>query len=100
MAKIPISNAFSELVEMDFVDYGDLSTFLRIRATFSRFSAIMFLWAKKQEEQTAEMVRGVMISNWLAVFGAPAIMVADKDSGFIGEVFRNFAQRVTYFYKR
>ena len=37
VAKIPISNTFSELVEMDFSDYGDSATFLRIRDTFSRF---------------------------------------------------------------
>ena len=40
--KIHIVNTFSELVEMDFADYGDLVTFLRIRDTFSRFSAIAF----------------------------------------------------------
>ena len=41
-ATIPIAIAFSELAEMDFVGYGDLATFLRIRDTFSRFSAIAF----------------------------------------------------------
>ena len=42
VAKIPIDNTFSELVEMDFVGYGDLATFAHIRDTFSRFSAIAF----------------------------------------------------------
>ena len=37
VAKIPISNTFNELVEMDFVDYGDHATFLHIQGTFSRF---------------------------------------------------------------
>ena len=34
VAKIPIGNTFIELVEMDFVNYGDFATFLRIRNTF------------------------------------------------------------------
>ena len=38
VAKIPIANTFNELVEMDFVDYGDHAAFLRIQDTFSRFS--------------------------------------------------------------
>ena len=42
VAKIPIANTFSELVEMDFVDYGDLSTPMRARDTLSRFPAIVF----------------------------------------------------------
>ena len=33
-AKIPIANTFSELVEMDFADYGDFASFLRIQDTF------------------------------------------------------------------
>ena len=39
---------------MDFVDYVDYATFLHVRDTFSRFSAIIFLGGKKREEQTAE----------------------------------------------
>ena len=42
VSKIHITNTFSELVAMVLVDYGDLSTFLRIRDTFSRFPAIVF----------------------------------------------------------
>ena len=42
VAKIPIANAFSELVELDFVDYGDLETFLHIQDAFSRFPGIVF----------------------------------------------------------
>ena len=34
MVKIPIANAFSESVEMDFVDYGDYATFRCILDTF------------------------------------------------------------------
>ena len=48
MAKIPIANTLNELVEMDFADYGDLSTFLHIRDTFSRFSAIVFRGEKER----------------------------------------------------
>ena len=36
------------------------------------------------------MVRGIAISNWLAVFGTPEIMVAAKDARFIGNVFHEF----------
>ena len=45
---------------------------------------------KKKEAQTSEMARCDAISNWLTAFGAPEIMVADKDSGFIGEFFQEF----------
>ena len=36
------------------------------------------------------MVRGNVMSNLLSVFGTPAIMVTDRDSGFIGEVSQEF----------
>ena len=67
--KIPIANTFSELVGMDFVDYGDRAAFLRIRDTFSRFSAIIFSGAKKKEEQTAEMAKESAISEYVAFLG-------------------------------
>ena len=65
-AKIPIADTFNELVEMDFVDYGDLATSLHIQVVFLRFSAIVFLGANK-EEQTAEMLKAGAISDWVAV---------------------------------
>ena len=46
-AEIPIGDTFSELVEMDFVYYGDFATFLHVRDTSSRFSAIVFLGTKR-----------------------------------------------------
>ena len=42
VSKIPIANTFNELVEMDFVDYGDRATFLHIQDTFSRFPVVIF----------------------------------------------------------
>ena len=63
VSKIPIASTFDELVEMCFADYGDFATFLRIQATFSRFSAIILRGANKKEEQTAEMVREKAIPN-------------------------------------
>ena len=36
------------------------------------------------------MVREAMISNWLAVFGTPDILVADKDKRFVGKIFQDF----------
>ena len=74
---------------MDFADYGDFATFLHIRDTSPRFSEIAFTEEKK-EEQTSETVREIAISNWSALFGAPEIMAAGKDSRFIGEVFQEF----------
>ena len=57
VAKIPIADTFSELVEMDFADYGDFAALLRIQGALSRFSVIAFIGAKRQEGQTSEMVR-------------------------------------------
>ena len=91
--KIPRSDTLNELAGMDFADYGDSATSPHIHDTFSRFSAIVFLGAKKKEEQTAEMAGGV-ISDWVAVFGTPEIMMVGKDSRFIGGVFRISAWRV------
>ena len=69
VAKILIANTLNGLVAMDFVGYGDYSTFLHIRDTFSRFSAIIFLGDKKKGEQTAEMVKESVISEWIPFFG-------------------------------
>ena len=43
-----------------------------------------FLGAKKKEEQTAEMVKSSTISDRIAIFGTPEILMAGKDSRFIG----------------
>ena len=88
VAKIPISNTFSELVDVDVADYGDLSTSLHIRGTFSLFSAIVFLVAKKKK--TSEIVREGAIPNRMAFSVTPEIIAADKDSGFTGKVFQDF----------
>ena len=90
VAKIPIANAFSELVEMDFVGYGDLATSLHIQDAFSRFSAIAFLGTKRNEEQTAEMAKESAISDRVAVLGAPEIMMVGIDSRFTGGDFSGF----------
>ena len=90
VAKMPISNTFSELVEMDFVDYGRHATFLRIQDTFSRFPVIIFLGTKKKQEQTSEMVKASAISEWVASFGAPEITMVYKDSRFVGGIFQDF----------
>ena len=87
VAKISIANKFSELVEMDFADYGDLSTSQHIRDTFPRFSAIACM-GEKTEEQASGIVRESAISNWVEVFGAPGIIAGNKDAGFIGKSFR------------
>ena len=91
VAKIQIANTPNELVEMDFADYGYFANFLRIQGAFSRFSVIIFTGAETTEEQTAEMVRCDVISNWFLVYGAPGIIVSDKGSGLTGEIFKNFA---------
>ena len=75
---------------MDFVDYGGCATFLHIQDTSSRFSVAILLGTKKREEQTAEMAREAVISNWLAVFGAPDILIVDKDERSIGNIFQDF----------
>ena len=58
------------------------------------FSVITFLGAKKREEQTAEMVREAAISNWLAIYGAPEILIADKDRRCIGGISQDFRTHV------
>ena len=70
VAKIPISDTFDELVGMDFVDYGGGATFLHIRDTFSRFSAII-LRGEEKGERTAEMVKESAISDRISIFGDP-----------------------------
>ena len=40
VAKIPVANTFSELVEMDSVDYGRHATFLQIQDIFLAFGSV------------------------------------------------------------
>ena len=82
---------------MDFVDYGDFSTILRIQDAFSRFAA-MILWAVfvgvggwwNKDDQAAEMVLAQVVSNWLSAFGDPGIIVAGADSRLIGKISQDF----------
>ena len=37
VSKIPVANAFNELVEIDFVDYGDYVAFFTFKANFRDF---------------------------------------------------------------
>ena len=94
VAKIPIANTFNELSEMDFVDYGDLSTFLHIQDTFRDFQRL-FLGAKKKEKQTAGMVRGLRFRiGWLCL-GRRELWRWIRNPDSSGKFFRNFAPRVT-----
>ena len=54
VAKIPTSDAFSELVGMDFVDYGDYAAFLHIQDTFSRFPGIIFRGGSKRKNKRTQ----------------------------------------------
>ena len=93
VTKIPIDNTFNELVEMGRADYGGYAAFLHIQDAFSRFS-VSVLWGKEKGGQTAEMVLESVMSHWLAVFGEPGIIAVDKDMGFTGAIFKDFAQLV------
>ena len=68
VAKIPIANTCSELVEMSFADYGDYATFCTYKILFRVFG-YYFLGAKKKEEQTAEMVRESIILELISFSG-------------------------------
>ena len=50
VAKIPITNTFRGLVEMDFADCGDLSTFLHIRDIFHDFRRLRFFFKTKRKK--------------------------------------------------
>ena len=63
---------------------------MRVRDTFPCF-AVIALTGEKRKKKTAETVRESAIPNWLALFGAPGIMVASEDSRFIGKVPREFS---------
>ena len=69
---------------------GGHATFFTFTRHFFSFFGSGFLGTKKRDEQTAEMVCETMISNWLAVFGAPDILIVDKDRISIGEIFQDF----------
>ena len=84
---------------MDFVDFGGLAAFLHIKGTFSRLSSVVFIWSKKIEAQTAEIIRETAIAHWMGVFGKPAIFIVDKDARFGGEIIQDIARKVTFPYK-
>ena len=60
----------------------------------SRTRFLVFQWRFSRKKETRRTNRGngqwAMISNWLAVFGAPDILVVDKDKRFIGEIPQDF----------
>ena len=84
VAKIPIANTFGELAEMDFADYGDCAAFLRIRDAFPRFPAIVLRWLKRKKNKRQKWFGKKATRNRSATFGAPGIIVVDKESRFIG----------------
>ena len=51
VGKITTADTFDEIAEMDFVDYGDVETFLHLRDTFSRYSWVTFIGTKKGWEK-------------------------------------------------
>ena len=87
-ARTPISNTFNELVEMDFVDYGGYAAFLQIQDAFVAISCIGFLWA--QGKGRPNCINGPRVGYFelvSGVFGAPGIIVVDKDSRSTGGIF-------------
>ena len=90
VAKIIISNTFSELVEMDFVDYGDRAAFSTRSRHILAISRIGIYRGFEKGWRNAEMARGKVISNWSAAFWAPEIIAVDKAPMPIGEVFQDF----------
>ena len=94
VAKIPIANTFNELVEMDFADYGGSCDIFAHPGYFSRFSAIVFFRNEEKVRTNSGNGQGAMISNWVAVFGAPEILMMGKDKRFTGWIFQDFVQIV------
>ena len=90
MGKIPISDTFIVLAEMDCVDIGGQANSPHIQDTFPRFAAIVFSGTKKQAEQTDGGIRDVMVASWFGVFGSPYILIAEKYSRLIGTAPRDF----------
>ena len=89
VSKIAISNAVDELVEMDFVDYGDYSEFLQIRDSLSRFSVVVYS-EKRKRARRAEIGSESAISHLSAALGDPVIIVWSRDMGFIAKVFQDY----------
>ena len=58
VAKILISNTFTELVEMDFVDYGECAALLHIQDTVARFPVVVFIGAMKRAKNCRNGPRG------------------------------------------
>ena len=83
VAEIPMTNTFSDLVELNFVDYGGYAAFLHIHDTFSRFSVAVFIGAKKDVGHTSEMALDTAIAHGYSAFGAPDIWIVYKDMGII-----------------
>ena len=50
--------------------------------------------ADKKDEQTFGKFRGSLISNCVAIFGTPYIVITDKDTRFNGSMFRIFSMGV------
>ena len=85
-----ISKTFGDLSEMDIVYYGDGATFLRLRDTCSRYTAITFTGAKKQKGTPSDKLAHAVLTNRISFYGTPDIVWADKDSRFIGSELPRF----------
>ena len=90
-SKIPTADAINQLVEIDFVDYGGIR-----RLFFRTFGALFHDFRpsslRGKEQGGTNGINGPCggISNWLAVYAAPGIIVAYKDAIDIGAIFQDF----------
>ena len=82
VAKMPIYKSHSGLVEMDFVAYGDMATFLHLKDTFRDIQRLYLLVIGRRWRNTAGKVVDVILTHWVRVFDTPDIIIADKGPRF------------------
>ena len=93
--KIPLSKTPGELVEMDFLDYWDHAAFPHLQDTLPRYSIISLIGnKKKKDEHTAGKMTGATLTQSVSLFGATAIVIADKDPMYNSAEVQQFPQIV------
>ena len=81
-----LSKEFNDVISMD-LKYINGVTFLHIIDNATRFSAAAVVNSKRQEEIVDKFIK-----HWIAIFGAPCMIIPDNGGEFNNNLFTNMAE--------
>ena len=81
-----LSKEFNDVISVDLKHISG-TTFLHIIDNATRFSAAAVVKSKRQEE-----IVDIFIKHWIAIFGAPGMIISDNGGEFNSTLFTNMAE--------